>query len=44
MLIKTTIALAMAVALGLTSAALAARSGGAGRGGYRELGARRDSQ
>jgi hypothetical protein len=37
MLIKTTIALAMALTLGVTSAALAARSGSA-RGGYREFG------
>jgi hypothetical protein len=38
MLVKTTFTLAMALTLGLTSAALAARSGGNGRGGARELG------
>jgi hypothetical protein len=37
MLIKTTIALAMALALGVSSAALA-RSGGSSSGGFRELG------
>ena len=38
MLIKTTIALAMALALGVTSAALAAKGGG-DRGGARTFGA-----
>jgi hypothetical protein len=37
MLTKRTIALAMALTLGLSTAALAARSGGNGRGGSREL-------
>jgi hypothetical protein len=37
MLVKTTFTIAMALTLGLTSAALAARSGGNGRGGSREL-------
>jgi uncharacterized membrane protein len=39
MLIKTTIALAMALALGVTSAALAAKGGGSGGEGSREFGA-----
>jgi hypothetical protein len=38
MLIKTTIALAMALALGVTSAALAAKGGGSGRDGSIEFG------
>jgi hypothetical protein len=39
MLIKTTIALAMALALGVTSAALAAKGGGQGSEGARTFGA-----
>ncbi len=39
MLIKTTIALAMALALGVTSAALAAKGGGEGGSGNRTFGA-----
>jgi hypothetical protein len=39
MLIKTTIALAMALALGATSAVLAAKGGGQGGEGSREFGA-----
>jgi hypothetical protein len=42
MLIKTTIALATALTLGVTSAALAAKGGG-GERGYRELGSGGDA-
>jgi len=41
MLIKTTIALATALALGVTSAALAAKGGGSGSEGNRTFGAAR---